>query len=91
MMGETSRNLMDKAKEAGSQQLEKAKEAVKQATSQQSGSQQSGQQHDGKTQQPGSQKHGQSGSQAKPHVTPAQAQQPRTQQTPTTPEKKGGW
>ncbi len=76
MMGETSRNLMDKAKEAGSQQLEKAKEAVKQTASQQSGS---------------PQQHGQSGPQAKPHVTPTQAQQPRTQQTPTTPEKKGGW
>jgi hypothetical protein len=63
MMGEASRNLMDKAKEAGSEQLEKAKEAVKQTTSQQ----------------------------AKPHVSPPQTQQPRTQQTPTTPEKKGGW
>jgi hypothetical protein len=29
--------------------------------------------------------------QAKPHVSPPQTQQPRTQQTPTTPEKKGGW
>lgn len=107
LMGEASRNLMEKAKETGSQQLEKAKEigsqqlekakeAVKQTTSQ----------HDGKSQQPpGSQQYGQQQS------SPRQGQQSGSQQygqsgqiktepqakphvkapSGSTPEKKGGW
>jgi hypothetical protein len=94
LMGEASRNLTEKAKEVGSQQVEKAKEAAtqmaqkatEQVKQQAQPQQQSPQQGQQRSQQPGQQ-----ASSSKPHVTPAQAQQPRTQQTPTTPEKKGGW
>lgn len=115
MMGEASRNLMDKAKETGSEQLEKAKEigtqqvekakeAMKQTTSPQgqhssrqddkahpSASHQFGQQQSSQQQGQRSSQHDGKAQQVKPQVTPTQAQQPRTQQTPTTPEKKGGW
>jgi hypothetical protein len=80
LMGEASRNLTEKAKEMGSQQLDRAKEiGSQQLEKAKEAVKQTTSQHDGKTQQ------------VKPQVTPTQAQQPRTQQTPTTPEKKGGW
>ena len=81
LMGEASRNLMDKAKETGAQQLEKAQETVKQVVEKAS--------TDGK--QPASQQ-----GQAKPHVQPRtspQTQPPGQNPGPTAsgPDKKGGW
>src|SRR5688572_16258498 len=80
LMGEASRNLMEKAKQTGSQQLEKAQEAVKQVAEKVS--------TEGK-QQP------QQG-QAKPHDqprTPTQAPPTRQHPGPTAagPDKKGAW
>jgi ElaB/YqjD/DUF883 family membrane-anchored ribosome-binding protein len=80
LMGEASRNLMEKAKQTGSQQLEKAQEAVKQVAEKAS--------TEGK-QQP------QQG-QPKPHDqprTPTQAPPTRQHPGPTAagPDKKGAW
>lgn len=79
LMGEASRNLMDKAKETGSQQLEKAKETVKQVAEKASTG--------GKEQQQGHAK-----PHVQPHNT---AQPPPTRQHPgptaAGPDKKGGW
>lgn len=83
LMGEASRNLMEKAKETGSQQLEKAQETVKQVAEKAS--------TEGK-QQPQGQTSSSKQTQAKAHVqahNTAQTQNPGP--TATGPDKKGGW
>ena len=87
LMGEASRNLMEKAKETGSQQLEKAQETVKQVAEKSS--------TQGK-QQPQGQNAPSTQTQAKPHVQPrtGTTTTPQTQHpgpTATGPDKKGGW
>jgi ElaB/YqjD/DUF883 family membrane-anchored ribosome-binding protein len=89
LMGEASRNLMEKAKETGSQQLEKAQETVKQvaekASSEGKGSsaQTQGQRS---TQRPASTPH------VQPRTSP-ETQTPRQHPGPTAagPDKKGAW
>jgi hypothetical protein len=89
LMGEASRNLMEKAKQTGSQQLEKAQETVKQVAEKASS--------EAKHATPAAQQ-----AQAKPHVqartttqTPPTTQSPPTRQNPgptaAGPDKKGGW
>lgn len=88
LMGEASRSLMEKAKETGVQQLEKAQETVKQVVENAS---EGRQQTQGQSvSQPPQQE------QAKPHVqprTPPQTQPPRQNPGPTAsgPDKKGAW
>ena len=87
LMGEASRNLMEKAKETGSQQLEKVQETVKQVAEKAGGERKQQPQAQGATQQP---------AQAKPHAqarTSPQTQTPRqhTGPTATGPDKKGAW
>ena len=89
LMGEASRNLMEKAKETGSQQLEKAQETVKQVAEKTSseGKRSSAQtQGQSSTQRPAS----------TPHVPPRtspETQTPRQHPGPTAagPDKKGAW
>lgn len=87
LMGEASRNLMEKAKETGSQQLEKAQETVKQVAEKAAVE---------RKQQPQGQSSTQQAAQAKPHAqarTSPQTQTPRQHPGPTAtgPDKKGGW
>jgi hypothetical protein len=83
LMGEASRNLMEKAKETGTQQLERAQETAKQVAEKAS--------TESSTERPGSTQ-----TQAKPHVPPRtspQTQTPRQHPGPTAtgPDKKGAW
>ena len=87
LMGEASRNLMDKAKATGSQQLEKAQETVKQVAERAGG--EGKQEPQGQT---STQRASSTQSQAKPNVQPRTT--PQTQHpgpTATGPDKKGGW
>jgi len=82
LMGEASRNLMDKAKETGSQQLEKAQQTVKQVA--ETATSEVKKQTQGQPQQ----------GQPKPHVQPhkqAQPTSPHPGPTASGPDKKGGW
>jgi ElaB/YqjD/DUF883 family membrane-anchored ribosome-binding protein len=89
LMGEASRNLMEKAKETGSQQLEKAQETVKQVAERASseGKRSSAQtQGQSSTQRPASTPH------VQPRTSP-ETQTPRQHPGPTAagPDKKGAW
>ena len=90
LMGDASRNLTEKAKEVGSQQLDKAKEAAKQVAESTLGQGKSPQQQSQaqKQQQPEPKPHPQA--QPKPNVQP---QAPKQHPGPTAagPDKKGGW
>ena len=95
MVGDTARNLTDKAKEMGSQQLEKAKEVTKEVAEKTMGQprpqgQQQHQQQQGQQQQ----------QQSKPHVRAEAATQVNKTTTETVrssgpgaagPDKKGAW
>lgn len=105
LMGEASRNLMDKAKATGSQQLEKAQETVKQVAERAGGEGKQEPQGQTSTQRasstqtqakPNASTGGASSTttqtQAKPNVQPRTT--PQTQHpgpTATGPDKKGGW
>lgn len=96
LMGDASRNLIDKAKETGSQQLEKAQQTVKQvaekATSEVKSHTQ-GQQAQSKPQAAAAQS-SQQHAQPKPHVSPGKPSQPASPHpgpTASGPDKKGGW
>ena len=90
LMGEASRNLMEKAKETGSQQLEKAQDVVKQAAEQQ-----------GPSQQGQAKPHVQARTTTQSQTTQSptaqtqasQSQTPRQHPGPTAtgPDKKGAW
>jgi ElaB/YqjD/DUF883 family membrane-anchored ribosome-binding protein len=82
LMGEASRNLMDKAKETGSQQLEKAQQTVKQVAEKAAG------QSTGQQTQPAN-KPSAPVQTPKPAQTAKPAQPPTSAQPPT--EKKGAW
>jgi ElaB/YqjD/DUF883 family membrane-anchored ribosome-binding protein len=98
LMGEASRNLMEKAKETGSQQLEKAQETVKQVAETSSNErkdqpqgQSSGQQ---RSATPGGRGTPSAQTQTKPQVQPRTSTTPQTQHpgpTATGPDKKGAW
>ena len=107
LMGEASRNLMEKAKETGSQQLEKAQETVKQVAEKASteGKEQPPTQTPAKPQvHPQGQSAGQrpastggsttpsTPTQAKPHVQARNTPKtPNPGPTAAGPDKKGGW
>jgi len=105
MMGDTARNLTEKAKEMGSQQLEKAKEVTKEVAEKTLGQskpqgQQQHQQQQGQQQQSGQQQHGPQPQQSKPHVRAESATQVKATTSETVrssgpgatgPDKKGGW
>ena len=83
LMGEASRNVLDKAKETGSQQLEKAQQTVKEVAEKAT--------QEVRAQSPGRQTQG---AQPKPHVQPHKPSQPASQHpgpTASGPDKKGGW
>jgi ElaB/YqjD/DUF883 family membrane-anchored ribosome-binding protein len=86
LMGEASRNLMEKAKETGSQQLEKAQETVKQAAEKASTEGRHRPQGQSSSQRPAS--HG--GGPSTPAST-APSTQTNPGPTATGPDKKGAW
>ncbi len=98
LMGEASRNLMQKAKQTGAQQLEKAQETVKQVAEKSSNErkdqpqgQSSGQQ---RSATPGGRGTPSAQTQTKPQVQPRTSTTPQTQHpgpTATGPDKKGAW
>ena len=82
LMGEASRNVMDKAKETGSQQLEKAQQTVKQVAEKATS--------EVKAQIQGQQSQGQKQTQGQPHKQPQLSTQ-HPGPTASGPDKKGAW